>query len=64
MLDFKGRTRIPRPAVIEPLTQAAVNSLSGDVAARRAAAEAHQQSVDAINFLVDEWDAQNLKAHA
>ena len=54
VLDFKGRTRIPRPVVIEPQTQAAVNSLPGDVATRRAATDAHEQSVDAKNLLVDE----------
>ena len=57
VVDFKGRTRIPRPAVIEPLTQAAVDSLPGDAVALRAAANTHQQNVDARNFLVDAWDA-------
>ena len=33
VVDFNGRTRIPRPAVIEPLTQAALDSLPGDAAA-------------------------------
>ena len=56
--------RIPRQAVIEPLTQAAVISLPGDAAARRAAVDAHLQSVDARNVLVDEWDAHDLKAQA
>ena len=60
VVDFKGRTIIPRPAVIEPLTQATVNSLPNDAAARRALAEAHQQSVNARNLLVDEWDAHDL----
>ena len=64
VVDFKGRTRIPRPALIEPLTQAAIDSLHGDAAARRAAANTHQQNVDAINLLVDAWDAQDLKAQA
>ena len=64
VVDFKGRTRIPRPAVIEPLTQAAVDSLPGDAAPRRAAANTHQQNVDARNLLVDAWDAQDLKAQA